>query len=62
MTMNPAGIRVSEVMNLRKADFLTDKGQLFIRSGKDKKNRYTLLSDKINPLLDEKFKEYKPSY
>ena len=62
MTIYSAGLRVSEVVNLRKADILTDRGQLFIRSGKGKKDRYTLLSEKLKPLLEEYLKEYKPSY
>ena len=62
MTIYSAGLRVSEVVNLRKADILTDLGKLFIRSGKGKKDRYTLLSEKLKPLLEEYLKEYKPSY
>jgi site-specific recombinase XerD len=62
MTIYSAGLRVSEVVNLRKADLLTGRGQIFIRSGKGKKDRYTLLSEKLKPLLEEYVKAYKPSY
>ena len=62
MTIYSAGLRVCEVVNLRKADMLTDRGPLFIRSSKGKKDRYTLLSEKLKPLLEEYLKEYKPSY
>ena len=62
MTIYPAGLQVSEVVNLRKADILTDRGQLFIRSAKGKKDRYTVLSEKLKPLLAEYLKAYKPSY
>jgi len=62
MTIYSAGLRVSEVVNLRKADILLDRGQIFIRSGKGKKDRYTVLSDKLKPLLAEYMKDYKPSY
>ena len=62
MTIYSAGLRVSEVVNLRKADVLTARGQIFIRAGKGKKDRYTLLSEKLTPLLEEYLKIYKPSY
>ena len=62
ITIYSAGLRVSEVVNLRKADILTDRGQLFIRSGKGKKDCYTLLSEKLKPLLEDYLKEYKLSY
>jgi site-specific recombinase XerD len=62
MTIYSAGLRVSEVVNLRKADILTARGQIFIRAGKGKKDRYTLLSEKLKPLLEEFLNTYKPSY
>jgi integrase/recombinase XerD len=62
MTIYSAGLRVSEVVNLRKADILTARGQIFIRSGKGKKDRYTLLSEKLKPLLEEYLNTYNPSY
>lgn len=62
MTVYSAGLRVSEVVNLRKSDILSDRGQIFIRAGKGKKDRYTLMSEKLKPLLDEYLMAYKPSY
>jgi integrase/recombinase XerD len=62
MTIYNAGLRVSEVVNFRKADILTARSQIFIRSGKVKKDRYTLLSEKLKPLLEEYLNTYKPSY
>jgi integrase/recombinase XerD len=62
MTTYSAGLRVSEVVNLRKADILTARGQIFIRAGKGKKDRYTLLSEKLKPLLEEYLNTDKPSY
>jgi integrase/recombinase XerD len=53
MTIYSAGLRVSEVENLRKTDLLTGRGQIVIRSGKGNKDRYTLLSEKLKPLLEE---------
>ena len=62
MTIYSAGLRVSEVVNLRKADILIDRGQLFIRLAKGKKDRYTVISQKLKSLLAEYLKAYKPSY
>ena len=62
MTIYPAGLRVIEVVNLRKADILIDRGQLFIRLAKGKKDRYTVISQKLKSLLAEYLKAYKPSY
>lgn len=49
-------------MNLRKAELMSGIGQIFICSGGGKKDRYTLLSEKLEPLLEEYVKAYKPSY
>jgi integrase len=47
LTVNSTGLRVNEVLNHRKADILIDSGQLFILSAKGKRDRYSLLSEKI---------------
>lgn len=39
-----AGLRCSEVVRLRPEDFDRDRGLIFIRGGKGRKDRYTLLS------------------
>ncbi len=62
MTVYSAGLRVSEVVNLRNSDILIDRGQIFICAGKGIKDRCTLLSEKLKPLLDEYIMAYKPSY
>jgi site-specific recombinase XerD len=53
---------VSEVVNLRNADILTARDQIFIRSGKGKKDRDPLLSERLKPLLEEYLNTYKTSY
>lgn len=57
-----AGLRRSELIQLRKQDIMTDKGMIFVRGAKGKKDRTTLLSDMVCGLLDTYFKEYKPNY
>jgi len=55
-----AGLRLSELLNLRPTDVDSDRMQLSIKGGKGKKDRYTLLSEKLLPLLREYYKAYKP--
>ncbi len=55
-----AGLRVSELLNLRVKDVDSNRMQLFIRAAKGKKDRYTLLSEKLLPLLRDYYMEYKP--
>lgn len=54
------GLRLSELLNLRVVDVDSDRMQLFIKAGKGKKDRYTLLAEKLLPLLREYYKVYKP--
>jgi len=57
-----AGLRRSELIQLRKQDLVTDKGMIFVRGAKGKKDRTTILSDMISGFLDTYFNEYKPNY
>ncbi|MBA7531716.1 Tyrosine recombinase XerD [subsurface metagenome] len=57
-----AGLRRSELIQLRKQDLMTDKGMIFVRGAKGKKDRTTILSDMIDGFLDTYFNEYKPNY
>jgi len=57
-----AGLRRSELIQLRKQDLVTDKGMIFVRGAKGKKDRTTILSDIIGGFLDTYFNEYKPNY
>ncbi len=57
-----AGLRSGELIGLRIQDLMKDKGLIFIRSGKGKKDRVSLLSNKMIPLIDQYKKEYQPRY
>ena len=60
MTTYSGGLRISEVINLKIKDIDTHRMQIFVRQAKGHKDRYTLLSKKVVPVLREYFKEYKP--
>ncbi|RAU83009.1 tyrosine-type recombinase/integrase [Pontibacter arcticus] len=54
------GLRISEVINLRISDVRSDRNVLFIQGGKGKKDRTTLLSQKLLENLRSYFKQYRP--
>ena len=60
MTAYSAGLRVSELLNLRVGDI--DSGRMLIRvvMGKGKKDRVTLLSVKLLEMLREYYRMYRP--
>ena len=45
------GLRVSELVSLKREDILLERNLIFIKSGKGRKDRYTLLSEKIKQEL-----------
>ncbi len=57
-----AGLRLSEVTKLRVRDVNKGRRSLFIKSGKGKKDRYTVLAENVLPILNEYQKQYKPNY
>lgn len=59
-TIYSAGLRRSELINLKVTDILYDRKQLLIRGGKGKKDRVSLLSQKLTELLAGYFERYKP--
>lgn len=61
-TIYSAGLRRSELINLRKQDVLYDRKIIFIRGSKGKKDRNTILSDLQAILLQKYLLEYKPNY
>lgn len=61
-TIYGSGLRISELLNLRIADVHSTDGYLFIKDSKGKKDRKTILSQKLVILLRAYYKEYKPSY
>ncbi len=55
-----AGLRVSEITNIKIADVDSSRMVITIRQGKGRKDRQVMLSEKLLTLLREYFKEYKP--
>ena len=55
-----AGLRRSELINMKITDIISDRNQIFIRGAKGKKDRYTLLSPFLLLELREYYKRYKP--
>lgn len=59
-TIYSAGLRISELINLKISDIDSDRGLINIRGAKGKKDRQTLLSEALLILLRDYYKEYKP--
>ena len=55
-----AGLRVGELISLELADIDSDRMVIYVRGGKGKKDRTTLLSSKILVLLRAYYKRYRP--
>lgn len=60
MVLYSSGVRVGELVNLKPADILSDRKLIFVRGGKGKKDRHTILSNKTLDVLREYHKECKP--
>jgi len=54
------GMRIGEALRLKASDIQSDRGLIYIKAAKGKKDRYTLLADKALTLLREYYKQYKP--
>jgi integrase/recombinase XerD len=54
------GLRIGEVINLKLTDVQSERNLLLIRGGKGKKDRTTLLSQKLLENLRAYYKQYKP--
>ena len=61
-TIYSAGLRIGEVLNLRIEDIRSEEGYIFIKGGKGKKDRRTILSPKLLELLRDYYKKEKPAY
>jgi len=59
-TIYSAGLRLSEVVNLKIADIDSERKLIYVRGGKGKKDRTTILSLELLKLLRKYFKEFKP--
>ena len=60
MTTYAAGLRLSEILNLRIKDIDSGRMQIRIEQGKGKKDRYSILSVKLLEVLRLYFAQYKP--
>jgi site-specific recombinase XerD len=61
-TIYSGGLRISEVVNLRIEDINSKDGYIFIKDSKGKRDRKTVLSPSLLPLLRQYYKTYKPAY
>lgn len=61
-TIYSAGLRRRELVNLRIHDIMFDKRIIFIRGGKGKKDRTSILSNSVAILLQDYLKRFKPNY
>ena len=55
-----AGLRIGELLELKKNDIDSERMLIHIKRAKGKKDRYTILSAKVLVFLREYYKEYKP--
>ena len=55
-----AGLRLSEVINLKISDIDSSRKVITIKGAKGKKDRISLLSDRVLTLLREYYKQYRP--
>lgn len=61
-TIYSAGLRRSELINLRKQDIFFDRKLIFIRGAKGKKDRTSILADSLAVTLNRYLQEFKPNY
>jgi len=57
-----SGLRISELLALRKKDLLPEKNLIFVRAAKGKKDRTTVFAENIKKLHLLYLKKYKPNY
>ncbi len=62
MLIYSAGLRIGESIRVRKQDISLDRKTVFIKGGKGKKDRFTVLSDKMIGLIQQYLKAYTPAY
>lgn len=60
MLIYSGGLRLSEVVNMRLADVNVAQMRLFVKGGKGKKDRHTILSAKALEILKQYLEIYKP--
>ena len=62
MLIYSAGLRIGESINLRKEDLNLERKSVFVKAGKGKKDRYSVLSEKVIIQIEKYLEEYKPDY
>ena len=62
MMIYGSGLRISEAVNLRVEDIDSKKMRIFVREGKGKKERYTVLPQTSVEMLRKYYKMYKPKH
>jgi len=62
MTIYAAGLRIGECVRLRIEDIDFQRRTVFIKAGKGKKDRYSVLSDQLIKSLHQYLKSYTPEY
>ena len=60
ITVYSAGLRISEVLELKISDIQSDRMLIMVRNTKGNKDRTTLLGNKTLEILREYYKQYKP--
>ena len=60
MTCYSAGLRISEALNLKPTDIDSKRMMIHIRGGKGKKERITLLSNRLLEILRDYYRLYQP--
>jgi integrase len=55
-----AGLRIGELLSLKKEDIDSERMLIHVKGGKGKKDRLTVLSTNILTLLREYYKKYQP--
>jgi integrase/recombinase XerD len=60
LTLYSAGIRIGELLNLKLPDIDSDRRAIIIKEAKGKKERHSILSEKLLVYLNQYIKEYKP--
>jgi site-specific recombinase XerD len=61
MTLYAAGLRVSELVHLQARDLDRERSVIHVRCGKGARDRYTLLSEQLVPVLDAYIRAARPN-
>ena len=62
MLIYSAGLRIGESICLRKEDIDFHRNTVFVKAGKGKKDRYSVLSEKMKIVLTQYLEKYRPAY